>query len=141
MGNRLVGPLLVLLFGLAMLAIGAWFASGIVVNCDQKIMHPGDTCSQPKRPTQTYEERRDLEQTMGYFGLGIGSVVTIGGVAVAIRAYRRPAQAPRNSMPPPGATPPGAPPPYPPQYPPPPGGQPYYPPPRYPPPRPPWPQQ
>lgn len=140
MNNRMLGPLLVLLVGLAMMAFGAWFASGLVVNCDQKIMHPGDTCTHPKQPTRTYEERRDLDQTMGWIVLGIGSAVTIGGIGLGIRGYRRPPGAPRAYPPPAGPgsyPPPGAPP----QYPPPPGGQPYYPPPHYPPPEPPRPQR
>lgn len=135
--NRLVLPVLVLLFGLAMMAFGAWFASGLAVNCDQRVMHPGDTCKQPKQPVRTYEEQRNLDQTMGWVVLGVGSVVTIGGTAWAIWAYRRPPRTPGSLGPaggPGSYPPPGAPPSYPPQYPPSPGGQPYYPPPHYPPP-------
>lgn len=144
MSNRVFAAVLVFLVGLAIMIFGAYYATEVVVKCDGKVMQSGDICRKPKHGTRTYEEQRNLDHTMGWVSLGAGSAVLIGGIALAIWAYRRPAKAPRTYLPPggPGSYPqPGAPPPYPPQYPPPPGGQPYYPPPRYPPPGPPWPQQ
>nr|WP_065047589.1 hypothetical protein [Mycobacterium gordonae] len=143
MSNRILGAVMILVIGLGMMVFGALFAFETVVKCDDKVMQPGDTCKKHKQPTRTYEERRNLDHTMGWVVLGVGSVVAIAGVGLGIRAaVSRPA-AP-VSMPPSGPVsypPRGASPQYPPQYPPPPGGQPYYPPPRYPPPGPPWPPQ
>ncbi|KQH80305.1 hypothetical protein AO501_07800 [Mycobacterium gordonae] len=128
---------MILVVGLGMMVFGAFFAFETVVKCDDKVMQSGDICNKPKRGTRTYEEQRNLDHTMGWVVLGVGSVVTIAGIGLGIRAaVSRPA-AP-VAMPPSGPVsypPPGASPQYPPQYPPPLGGQPYYPPPRYPPPR------
>lgn len=134
---------MILVIGLGMMVFGALYAFETVVKCDDKIMQPGDTCKKHKQPTRTYEERRNLDHTMGWGVLGVGSVVTIAGIGLGIRAaVSRPAAPVSMPASGPGSyPPPSAPPPYPPQYPPPPGGQPYYPPPRYPPPPPPWPQQ
>lgn len=143
MSNRILGAVTILVVGLGMMVFGALFAFETVVKCDGKVMQSGDICKKSKRGTRTYEEQRNLDHTMGWVVLGVGSAVAIAGIGLGIRAAvsRPPSQA---SIPPSGPVsypPHGASPQYPPQYPPPPGGQPYYPPPRYPPPTPPWPQQ
>lgn len=151
MSNRIFAAVLLLLIGLGMIAFGSYFAFETVVKCDGKVMQAGDTCTKRRHSTRTYEEQRNLDHTMGWVALGVGSVVTIAGIGLGIRAAVSRPEAPQNSMPPGGPGyygPAGGLPPYPqqnqPPYPPRPGSQPHYPPPHYPPPAPrppgpPWP--
>ncbi|MDP7706144.1 MULTISPECIES: hypothetical protein [unclassified Mycobacterium] len=139
MSNRILGPLMILLIGLGLMAFGSYYAFRTVVECDNKVMHSGDSCRQRRQPTKTYEEKRDSDHTIGWVVLGVGSAMAIAGIGLGISAaVRRPAS--------PGFMPPGGPGSHPPRgaapwYPPPPGGQLYYPPPQYPPQSPPWPQR
>lgn len=105
MSNRALRAVLILLIGLTMIIFGAHHAFATVVKCDDKIMHAGDICRKHKHVNRTYEERRNLEHSMGWVVVGVGSVVTIAGVGLGIRtAVRRSAQ---PVYPPPSAPPPG----------------------------------
>ncbi|OBK20605.1 hypothetical protein [Mycobacterium asiaticum] len=155
--NKIIGPLIVVLIGLCALGFGIAFATEKVPECDGKMMHRADTCRQPKRGTNTYDEQLTADHSMGLVMVGGGAAVMIGGVVKGIRNYRRRPGVPRQQAsggaqyyaqsggpshyPPPGVPqqypPPSGPPQYPrpdspPRYPP-----PQYPPPQYPPPGPP----
>ncbi|OBJ55763.1 hypothetical protein A9W94_19045 [Mycobacterium asiaticum] len=158
--NRLIGPLIVILIGLALTGFGFINASEKAPECDGKTMHRADTCRQAKGSRNSYDEQLRADHDMGRVAIGAGAAVMIGGVLRGIRNYRRrpgvsQQQPPRGAQyyaqpgnpshyPPPGMPgqypPPSGPPQYPPgmrprqppQYPPP-SGPPQYPPPQYPP--------
>ncbi|OBI88942.1 hypothetical protein [Mycobacterium asiaticum] len=146
--NRLIGPLIVILIGLALTGFGFVNATEKVPECDYKEMHRGDTCRQAKGSPLSYEAQLRADHDMGRVTIGAGAAAVIGGVVLGIRNYRRRPEVPlqrasggnryhAQSGSPPQYPPPGMPQRYPPfgspqQYPPP-GGSPQHPAPQYPP--------
>lgn len=125
-----IGIGLVLTFG------GLYSATIAPVDCHDKPMRSGDVCKTYNRPSQTYDEMRTIQRSVGWVMFGLGPAVLVWAVVTATRASRRskqPQQPRPPGLPAPGA-PSGMPPQRPTQRPAQPPGQSYYPPPYYPPP-------
>lgn len=129
MSNAAAARLLFILFGLAAIVGGVYYATVAPVTCRDEVMQPGEICKAGgKHPSGPYDDMRTTQQVMGWIGVGIGSAV-IGYVTVSMVKGSGGPAAPQH-YPPPGTPAPGAGPHHPPQ----PPSRPYYPPQQYPPP-------
>lgn len=115
MRNKVLAPVVVAL-GVLMLFGGFTSMSNARVTCAGKSMHNGDTCREYHRRSgrttrHSYSEQRDNNHQSGLVEIGIGSVLTVGGIVWTVLSYRRRPGLPQGHPQPGG---PGTYPPYPP---------------------------
>lgn len=109
MRNKVLAAVVVVL-GVLMVVGGVTSLSSDHVRCAGKSMHAGDTCREVHRRSgrtskRSYSEQRDNNHQSGLVEVGIGSVLTVGGIVWTVISFRRRPKAPSDHRPPDG--PPG----------------------------------